>query len=515
MANPGATQASFTALFNRLAVILAAARLLEPIEDLFSRALCKVIEHDPNSNTTTWTLTGLVPGTNTDAAGKIYVRIVANAGNWDVNLYKATGGGAGDKVATAVNVAAGATATLTASNSSGLTGSVVLAGSVTAETTDLHILECFRDFPSYARAIFDGSETEDPDMLDVLKGSYRTITAAIRGARGAAASVLQNQKVREYIGRIIKAENRQPFLNKRVSVDADGTVTLNILGLAEDLRDAMQDNTTVQKVAVTTLSAGSVTYDSSNQGVGVLTVGAINPNMLPGQVIVKCADETVGTEEFDVSFESDDGKVSLRGQRRLRIGEEWNDPDLAVSLTLARTFDKNGTDGTNVEVAAASLVTGVTGLSADNSDDGTFYGKVVANGSNWNFEFYRASGLASADLVAKATNIATGALFTATQQNSSGLTIAWKAGSGPTNGNTFQLDCNPWKQARVGQGADQAYFAISRSAKGEWQEEARKQFDGAPAAVANRTGYYFHQAASPTIADSVLTKNSTLFPETA
>lgn len=515
MSNPARTQDEFDALFKRLAVILAPARLLEPIEDLFGRTVVRVIEHDPKDNATGWTLTGVIPGVNTDAGGKLYIRFAANGGDWDIHLYKATGGGGGDEVASATAVADGAVATLAEVNSSGISGSVTLDGSVQADTSDTHILECFVSFPAYARAIFDDSDADDGGMRDVLTAAYAAAATGIRGVRTTLKNVLQSAQVRSYVAKVLKTEGAQAFLSKGVAVDA-GNVTLDPAGLAEALRDAMEDNTTLQKVAVTTLVAGSPTYDSGNTGQGTLTVGAIAANMVPGTLALECTDETMPEEKFTVSFLSDDGKVSLRGRQLLQVGAEWNDPDLQVSLTLSRTYDKNGTDGTHLDVAAVANVSGVTGINRDNSDDGTLYGKTVANGGNWNFEFYKDSGYTAASLVAKATNIATGAVFTATQQNSSGLQVAWKAGSGPTNGNTWQLDVNPFKRRRVGQGGDKITVALTRSAKGEWQEEARKQFDpGALQAVATRTGWYLHQGAAPTIPDTWIKRNSTLFPEMA
>lgn len=515
MSNPVQSQDTFDALFERLALILGPGEMLEPLEELFSRAVVKIIEHDPKENTTGWTLTGVVPGVNTDANGKLYVRFVADGGDWDVSVYKATGAGGGDLVASANAVADGAVATLAADNSSGISGSVTLDATVTADATDTHILECFIDWPTYSRSILDGSQAEDTEIKKALDTAYTSVASSIRAARQALASVLNAAAVRSLIARITKTEATQAFLTKGVSVD-EGLVTLDVSGAAEDLRDAMQDNTTEQKVAVTTLTAGSVTADSGNAGLGTLTVGAISPNMVPCKVIATCVDEGMPDEEFEITALSSDGKTSLKGRSRLRVGREWNDPDLGVSLTLSRTYDKNSTDGTNVQVAAVSFITGVTGITADNSDDGTLYGKSVANGGTWNFEFYKASGLTAADLVAKATAIAADGLFTATPSNQSGLQVGWKAGSTPTNGGTWQLDVNPFKKKRVGQGGDRFEFDISRSAKGAWQEAARKQFDRRIVAPpATTTGWYFHQGSGPTIPDSTLKRNATLFPELA
>ena len=173
-----------------------------------------------------------------------------------------------------------------------------------------------------------------------------------------------------------------------------------------------------------------------------------------------------------------------------------------MSLTLTRTFDKNSTDGSDLNLAAATGATAptVTGITRQNSDGGTLYIEVVANGANWNFEFYKASTKVAADLVAKATNIATAANFTATQQNRSGLQVAWKAGSAPVDAADVQLDANLFSTGTATQGADQFSFSITRSVKGEIQDFVRRYL-----------GWKLNEGASPTIADAVLQRNATIF----
>lgn len=492
MPNPARSQTEFTDLFARILHPLRKAEIIDEVIDRFESSRTQVVETgDFNANLTDWDLSGVVVGTNTDSAGRIFVR-VTGAGPYAVTLYKATGGGSGDKVAEDTSVAAGAVATFVEANSSGITGTATLASSVTADVTDNHRLRCFPGMNAMDRSVFDDTEDEDGILRELHARFNRTVVQTLKALRSRAVGLLQARDMVKYIGTVVKSGDTVA-LNRTTSVD-DGQVSLTVTGILEDLREAMEDNTTPQSVAVSTLAAGSVTYDSGNTGSGTLAVGAIGTNLEPGLVIVKCVNETIGSEKFEVTFRPDDKfSPELKGINNLQVGKGWNDPNINVSLTLSRTYDKNGTDGTNLEVAAASGVS-VTGITSSNSDDGNLYGKIVANGSNWDIEFYKASGRTDADLVAKATNIATGAVFTATQQNRSGLSIAWTAGSGPTNGNTFELDVNPWK---VGPPSDVMSFAITRSAKGEIQDAWRRY-----------TGWKLEQSGSPTVTEAEFTRGA-------
>lgn len=500
------TQAEWTDLFTRFGMILKGAVLLRPIEQLFRRSdRVFVIEEDPQGNCSQWDLTGVIPGVNTDTNGKLYVRLVANGGDWDITIYKATGGGGGNAVCAATAVADGATATLTASNSSGITGTVVLDATVAGDVTDTHILWCFTALPTYAASVFDKTEQEDSAIEADLKAAFTQAANLIQQARTAIANVAKKPAFLGYMARILKVDKSQGLLNPTTEND-DGVVTLTVTGLIEDLRDCMVNNTSggalEQHVPANTLASGSVTYPTGNSGKGVLTAGTPAQNMVTGRVMLKCADQTMPDEEFDVTFESDDGETSLKGQNRLRVGKAWTDPRIQVALTLARTYAKTG-DAGNADVAAATGCT-FTGVTSDNSDDGVLYGKVTGSAGNWTYSFYKASSRLAADLVAQASGIAANGAFVATQQNHSGLTVSWTAGSGPTTGNTWSIDCQPWKTASTGTPADQMYFAITRSSvRSEWMEQIRELFE-----------WYVNDDASPTIPEAVLTRGADLFPAT-
>src|SRR5687767_12757783 len=130
MPNPQVSLATATAHFDRwLQADRKAAQVYDLLE-LYRQDKVFVRQDGGYSSTgvrllTEWALAGVVlseNGRNGDADGRLWVRIAANGPNWDVILYKAKTAQAADKVAEALNVAAGATGTLVAANASGITG---------------------------------------------------------------------------------------------------------------------------------------------------------------------------------------------------------------------------------------------------------------------------------------------------------------------------------------------------------------------------------------------------------
>ena len=487
MPNPVRTQAQFDAFADRWLHPLRKAAAIKELLERFQKTDTVIVEQgDVSSYVGTWDLDGVVIGTNTDSAGRIFVRITGT-GPYTVKGYKATGGGGGDEMFTGAG-AAGATVTLTAVNSSGITGTVVLGGSPAAATGDTIRLRCLPGMALFDRAVFTGSDSRDGDLIAAHQAFNAQAVRALTSLEQSAAAIMRRPDVVEWTAAFVKSGTGNGLFSPATEVD-DDAVTLAVTGVIEDLREAMEDNTTVQSIPVTTLSSGSVVYDSGNAGAGVLAVGAALPVMTAGTLILKCTDEAP-PERFEVTFRPDDvTEPTLVGQNDLVVGKEWNDPAIPLSLTLARDYTKTG-DGSNVNLSATDG--SFTGVTRSNSDGGVLYGKTVANGSNWNLEFYKDS--ARTQLVAKATNIATAAAFTATQQNRSGLSVSWTAGSAPVNGNTYSIDANLFS---VGPPADVISLPISRSATGVIQDLVRRL-----------VGWYLNQSGSPTIPDSLVQRGS-------
>lgn len=431
----------------------APLRLLREVRDRFGDARTQVLNLvDWNSNISSITLSGVNFGTNCTTEGRLYVRIVANGGNWDCNIYKATGGGGGDLVATATNVAASGTGTLTASNSSGLTGSVTLGSSITAETNDRHQLLCFPDFRQMLSYIFTGTDSIEDDeasrkaALDAYDRIASKLDEAIAelllGVNRWAISAPGNPVARG--NKFGKTQETGLFADGPLD-DGSGTITRGRTGLFEWLRLAMGDEATgsTQDLVKRTPSAAAGVFSSANTGSG--TVASHTPGQQCPASIWRfvCVDDTIGSEKFRTIISrtrTGDDRVNTDSSL-LTIRKAWSGPLGFGPITLARTYTKSG-DGSNVNLATVASLT-VVGETAQNTNAGVLYWKIESNAANWDISFFNSSTLHSSTLVAKATNVATAAVFVAEPQNSSGLTVTWTVGSAPvtSTNSTLALNC--------------------------------------------------------------------------
>lgn len=498
MPNPGRTQAEFTRLLTRLFHGLRKAAILDEVLTRFqgSDTLLEITgEPGGAAALSSMTLAGVDIGSNTYADGRLFVKFTANASNWDISLSKSLADA--DPVATATNVADDTDdVALAEANSSGITGTVNF-GTGYASADDEIQIRLFPALPAMDRIIYDDTEDEDGALRAEQAALNANIVQTLRSLRDRAAASVRAPAMLDYVARVIKS-GESGALQPATTTD-DGAVTLSVTGLLEALREAMDDNTTEQNLSPTTLAAGSVSYDAGNTGLGTLAVGSIGANFEPGLVTLACVDERMPAERFRVTFRPDDSFAPrIQGANDLTIGKEWNDPRIPISLTLSRTYDKNSTDGSHaIFPNPASTVPSVTGITTSNSDDGTLFLKTTANGSNWDIEFFRSSGRTSADLVAKATNIAASAAFTATQRNRSGLTVGWTLGGTVSASSAVELDANPWK---VGPPADVLSFAVTRSALGVAQDAWRKF-----------VGWRLHQGGSVTFTDNAFQRGGPVF----
>ena len=111
MADLAKTDAQYERFLEELGALMRIARWVEEIRRRLTRERTQVVNAgDVTSATphlTGATLTGVDFGANTSDDGKLWLRWVANGGNWDVHLY--TAAGASGEVGTVTNVAASAT----------------------------------------------------------------------------------------------------------------------------------------------------------------------------------------------------------------------------------------------------------------------------------------------------------------------------------------------------------------------------------------------------------------------
>lgn len=398
------------------------------------------------------TIEGADPGVNCTTDLKLYVRFVANASNWDVNIYKATGAGGGDLVAHATDVAASATSALTADNSSGLSGSITLGATVIADATDRHFVYVVPDYPRRLATVLTQTDdvADDAHSRVVLTDFYAACAAAERSKIAAARTALNRYLLSDGARNPVARGNEfiraaESFLSSDQEVpDGSGNVSRSRTGFWYVLKKAMADETDAgeQDVQRRVVDASAGTFSGNNTGLGSVASHTPAEKTPLGQWRFVCVDDTLGQERFDGNFKATDSDEAFTFSG-LQVKKTWSGPRGFGAITLLRTMSKTN-DGSDLRFAAASgaVVTGETSL---NTSDGDLYITIVANGSNWDISFFSAASLHSSKLVAKATNIAASAAFTATEQNSSGLEVSWTMGGTVTAVSNIVLELNPFK----------------------------------------------------------------------
>lgn len=474
MADLGKSQANWNSFFRRVGrTYLALLRVFRLLEDQLTGSSVRVRNvMDANANFDAVSLSGVDIGTNTDTKGQLYARITGG-GPYTVTLYKATGGGGGDAVASG-SASAGADVTLTASNSSGITGTITLAGSVTAEADDAHYLSCYVDWPLHALNVFNSDGTSDKDslsrnefedLLDELAGDVRGQKAKIRASFARFMIRFADNNGTQGYGAEFLLDGSSSLLTNSPNEDGSGSVTRTITGQLVALRQAMEDDGTAgeQDVVKLAVSGSAGTFASSNDGAGTVSSHTPDEQCPAGRHTFSCTDDTVGRERFSHVFVPSDGGPGFSVTGPV-VGQAYTGPLGFGPITIARTLNKTG-DGSNTELAAASSHT-VSGETENNTDDGVLHWQIVSNGSNWDLSFYSSSNMASGDLVAKATNVATGAAYVASEKNGSGLTVVGTIGSGPTTTTSGTLDLQVFKSQNSSNVADSFYIDTTVTAGG-------------------------------------------------
>jgi len=457
LANLAKTNAQWKQFVKETMFFLGLLRCLREYRDsVFLQRLQFVNENDATSSTAHFTaiaLTGIDLDVNTSSAGILYVRITANGGNWDIKLYTATG--ASGLVGTATNVAASAAGTIVADNSSGLGGTITLGATIAAETNDRHQIRCFPDWRARLDYVFDNDDEDEQFSRAAALGLCEDLTALFDSGIALCKSRLEefllsapgNPVAR---GNTFLSTSQARLISNVAREDDDGNVSRVVTGLFPWLRLAMEDEATgsEQDVVKIVPSAAAGVFEAGNDGLGAVaqhTPGEECPSSL-WQFYCTAGVDTgdLGKERFRVvvgfTGSGDDRTLSI--SEGPVVGRTWEGPLGFGPITITRTFTKTG-DGTHVDFAAATGATAptVTGITNNNSNSGVLYCKIVT-GSTWTVNVYKSSSYATADLVASATGVSTNAAFTANAQNGSGLTVAWKSGTAPTNGNTVTLDVN-------------------------------------------------------------------------
>lgn len=458
MSNLGKTNAQWERLAGRelCGAFLAPMREFRELYDKLTRERTQIVPLNLNGNITALTLAGVNYGVNTSIGGELWVRFAANGGNWDANFY--TAAGASGLVAHVTNIADGATASLVADNSSGLSGSVTLGAAVVAVSDDLYKLLVVVDYPGRLPLIFPGTEGIEDDKYsrEVASQGYSEAAAACLTAINALKAAAAKWGTGATFGNVRWAGRGNSFnqvaegslsTDSQVTDQTSGNVTRRRGGLFVRMSENMRDETTgsEQDVVRRVVAAGAGSFDGANSGRGTVASHTPSEKTPVGVWTFECdaGSDTgaLGRESFSGNFRATDGSGLTFSFSGLRVERDWSGPRGLGSIRLRRTYAKTG-DGSNLNLAA--VTTGlVTGETNQNTENGVLYWRVTANGSNWDYEFFSASSRIPSKLVAKATNVATGGAINATPYNS-GVSVTWTAGSGPVNGTEGTLTLQPF-----------------------------------------------------------------------
>ena len=453
MADLGKTNAQWDRFLERELgmTILAPLRYLRESRDRFDRSRTQVrVINDVDTNQAGVTLANVDPGNDTEADGRLYVRITGGP-TYTVTIYKATGGGGGDAIAAGSGTAS-STVTLTEQNSSGVSGTWTLPGSVTVTADDSLQLEVVLDFSALLPFVYtqtDGIE-DDKDSRRVMQAAYDQIAALQNQAIGvleiaAAAMLLGDAQNETGRGNDFASSGETSLQTETVNTDESGNVSRSRGGLFEVLRQAMADETTgsTQAVVERSVSAAAGVATSTNQGQGTIASHTPLEKCQEGRLFLECVDDTIGSELFSGYFyiNATDRRTPVSG---LQVGKSWSGPNGLGPIALQRTLSKTGDVGSDTDLGPIAGFA-VTGETSANTDDGVLYWEIVASGGNWDLSFYSASTRSTSTLVAKAENYATGAAFVATAANGSGMTVTGTIGSGPTTTTAGTLNLNVFK----------------------------------------------------------------------
>lgn len=476
---------------------------------------------DPNGNFGgTFTLAGLKIGEDTTEDGRVIVRVTGGADPRTVTVYKATGGGAGDRIC-AGTANAGALATLTELNSSGVTGTYLIDASVTADSDDRQQFFVRQDWRVHARTRFDGTdaEGEDAHSLDAVGAALDDIRDGLDGLRSRVVTLMAELLVaadgnpRAYGSKFL-GEVLQTLLADTPTTDASGRVERIRSGLFQVLNRAMADETTgsEQTFRERDVAAAAGVADVVNTGQGTIASHTPEDQMPTGTVTIECIGgsgqdlPTINEKErFRVSWASDEDDRTKTYDAVLTVGQSYVGEDGfggVAGITLQRTLSKTG-DNSHLHLANVSGAT-VSGEALSNTSAGDITWEVEEiTPTTWRFNFYRSSTLSADTLVAQSPAVAASTAFVASAANGSGLQIAWTSGSAPVDGTTGLLKCNFFTTRNSGGGPDKFTVAVTLDAEGETNRLIARL------PVLNQNGFTLNGVPSAELVDDDLVKANT------
>lgn len=467
----GYTDAQWLRFFREFGMGLQLLRWLREIEDRLRLTRTQywvsvetTSSYLKTSHATPISLSGVNVGVNTGEGGELYAR-VSGSGPYTVDLYKATGGGSGDKVATG-SANADAAITLAAANSSGLTGTWQLPASVSTTSGDELVVRVCQDFPARLKSVWDedGTYDDDPHSRLAMQDTLAAMVSSVRSAKAAVKSIFlprwgladgsRNEQARG--NQFLAAGETRLTAANVTDLGSAGGVTITRSGLLERLRQAMAGETTgsTQTVVKKVPSGAAGSFRTGNSGQGTVASHTPSERCPALTATFQC---TRGVDTGDLGAERFSARLYLAEEDRSItvaegpvVGQPWSHPNGFGPITIQRTLAKTG-DGSNNYFTAASNAT-VTGATNKNTDAGVLYWAITEPSSGvFTVSFYKSSTLDASYLVAQVTGLSTGASFSATQKNGSNLQVDWQLG-GTESAANGQLQLQPFKADNDGAG---------------------------------------------------------------
>lgn len=408
---------------------------------------------------------------NTDENGRIWVRIATGSPN-TVSWYKATGAGGGDLVAQGTGTD-GNTATLTAQNSSGLSGTWRLPASPVAISSDTCFITPIVDYQQEPDYLFTADTDDEEHTRSAMLRCVGRLAEQDRNKMSALMLYLTEAFITasgNVVGegkRFLRSETETLLWSEVANDDGADNITRTLVGIIQVLLAAMRDETAEneQDILRRVVARSAGTFASGNIGAGVFASGAGEQRCPIGRWTFVCTDGLGngrgGTERFRGSFLAADSDLSFVIEG-LVIKKTFELPNGGGAGSLVRSYSKSG-DGSNVNVGAASTFS-FDGETEDNTDNGVLYITTEANGPNWNFKFYSDSDRTT--LVAQATNVATAAAGVQAT-GSAGLTVTFTVGSAPVDATAnYSVDANFFSVSNSNDEPDSFYFDTTLTSEG-------------------------------------------------
>lgn len=443
------TQPVWNNFFQRIGLISSVYHTLDRFRDELKRDDIIVDEYyDANEYLTNWALSGVNLFTNTDEKGLLYVSIVPNNGNWDVNIWMDAL--RGSLVAKATAVAAGATGTLVEQNSSGLSGTVDLSAGIGADATiwlrpRCGLLQQIGNVPI--------NDTFDSFLKADLMSILTNVVDGIATALSKSESFAKRYMI-DWIGN--KIGSQESTYSTPTETPSGGTISYENEGMLRDLIDAMEDDTNAGAQSIESPAIGSISESADVDNVGAGTVGTPTWFEYAEECIVtlECIVETIGSEAFSVVAKRSKEGTIMTAQNNLTVTKTYVSTDIGIkSMTLIRTITDSGDEANHFSDWAFSGETSV------NTDDGVLYCGYVSGTKI--LSIYSDSG--RSELVAQGTwDGVDGSTCVLVEQNSSGLSgsvkISQVGAVDPLTTNTLEVDLNVFKEE------DRIYLTYTRAA---------------------------------------------------